>query len=140
MLHMTKLCVGISDVAQLRQLQQERRARGEILRHLTRSFPRRADEVVDGGSLYWVIAGAMVVRQRVVAIKEEFYNDGTKCAALVFDPELVAVAGRPTKAFQGWRYLDPAAAPADLVAGQGGEGSAALPPALRRELEALGLL
>lgn len=140
MLHLTKLCVGISDVAQLRQLQQERRARGEILRHLTRSFPRRADEVVDGGSLYWVIAGAMVVRQRVVAIKKEFYSDGTKCAALVFDPELVAVAGRVTKAFQGWRYLDPAAAPVDLVAGKGGEGSEVLPLALRRELEALGLL
>ncbi len=140
MLHMTKLCVGISEVAELRRLQEARLARGETLRHLTRSFPRRAQEIIDGGSLYWVIAGAMVVRQRVVDIQEAAYDDGSKCAALLFDAELVPVAGRPTKPFQGWRYLDPAAAPPDLAAGTTAEGSDSLPPSLRRELESLGLL
>ena len=140
MLHLTKLCVGISDIAQLRQVQQDRLARGEALRHLTRSFPRRVGEIIDGGSLYWVIAGATVVRQRVIDIEDTTYSDGSKCAALVFDRELVAVVGRPTKPFQGWRYLDPAAAPADLTGVQAAEGSHALPPALRRELEDLGLL
>jgi len=140
MLHLTKLCVGIGEVAELRQLQQARLARGEALRHLTRSFPRRAQEIIDGGSLYWVIAGAMVVRQRVVDIQEAAYDDGSRCAALFFDPELVAVAARPTKPFQGWRYLDPAAAPPDLAAGVTAEGSESLPASLRRELELLGLL
>lgn len=140
MLHLTKLCVGISDVSQLRQHQQARLARGEALRHLTRSFPRRASEIIDGGSLYWVIAGAMIVRQRVIDIEEASYDDGTKCAALMFDSALVAVAGRLTKPFQGWRYLDAAAAPADLVAGQEVQGGDALPLALRRELEHLGLM
>ena len=140
MLHLTKLCVGISDVTQLRQAQAARLARGEVLRHLTRSFPRRAAEITDGGSLYWVIAGATVVRQRVIDIEETTYADGSKCAALVFDPELVAVVARSTKPFQGWRYLDPAAAPADLTGVLTAEGSNALPPALRRELEHLGLL
>ncbi len=140
MLHMTKLCVGISDVADLRRLQQARAARGEPLRHLTRSFPRRAQEILDGGSLYWVIAGATVVRQRVIDIQEAAYDDGSKCAALFFDAELVPVAARATKPFQGWRYLDPAAAPADLGATATAEGSEALPPQLRRELESLGLL
>jgi hypothetical protein len=140
MLHMTKLCVGISDVADLRRHQQARLARGEALRHLTRSFPRRAQEILDGGSLYWVIAGATVVRQRVIDIQETTYDDGTKCAALCFDAELVPVAARATKPFQGWRYLDPAAAPPDLGATADAEGSDALPPQLRRELESLGLL
>ncbi len=140
MLHLTKLCVGISDVADLRRLQQARAARGEPLRHLTRSFPRRAQEILEGGSLYWVIAGAMVVRQRVIDIQEAAYDDGSKCAALFFDAELVPVAARPTKPFQGWRYLAQAAAPPDLAAVAAAEGSEALPPALRRELETLGLL
>lgn len=140
MLHLTKLCVGISDIADLRRHQQARLARGEPLRHLTRSFPRRAQEILEGGSLYWVISGATVVRQRVIDIQEAAYDDGSKCAALFFDAELVPVAGRPTKPFQGWRYLDPAAAPADLTAGAVAEGSEALPPRLRRELELLGLL
>ena len=140
MLHLTKLCVGISDIADLRRHQQARLARGEPLRHLTRSFPRRAQEILEGGSLYWVIAGATVVRQRVIDIQEAAYDDGSKCAALVFDAELVPVAARPTKPFQGWRYLDPAAAPLDLTAATAAEGSDALPAHLRRELESLGLL
>jgi len=140
MLHLTKLCVGITDITHLRGLQSARLARGEPLRHLTRSFPRRAQDILDGGSLYWVIAGATVVRQRVTDIQEAAYDDGSKCAALFFDPDLVPVAARPTKPFQGWRYLDPAAAPPDLGTIATAEGSEALPPALRRELAALGLL
>jgi len=140
MLHLTKLCVGITDIADLRQHQAARLARGEALRHRTRSFPRRAAEVIDGGSLYWVISGATVVRQRVIDIVEDQWEDGSKCAALMFAPDLVAVAARPTRPFQGWRYLDPAAAPRDLAVGQGAEGSDALPAKLRRDLEHLGLL
>ena len=140
MLHIAKLCVGIPDIADLRTRQAARLARGETLRHLTRSFPRRAAEVTDGGSIYWVIAGAMVVRQRILAIEEATYDDASHCAALVFDPHLVAVAARTTRPFQGWRYLAPDAAPHDLLAGQEAQGSAALPPSLRRELESLGLL
>ncbi len=140
MLHLTKLCVGISDVGQLRGLQQARLAEGGELRHRTRSFPRRAAEIIDGGSLYWVIAGATVVRQRVVDVVEDRWEDGSRCAGLIFDAELVAVAARPTRPFQGWRYLDPAAAPPDLAANLAAQGSDALPAALRRELEGLGLL
>jgi hypothetical protein len=140
MLHMTKLCVGITDIADLRTHQAARLARGEALVHRTRSFPRRASEVTAGGSLYWVIAGAMVVRQRVVDIQDSHWEDGSRCAALHLDPELVAIAARPTRPFQGWRYLDPAAAPPDLACAHPAEGTDALPPALRRELEHLGLL
>jgi hypothetical protein len=137
MLHMMKLAVGIRDIAQLRALQESRLAAEGGLRHLTRSFPRRAADIIDGGSMYWVIAGAMVVRQRIPDIAEARYGDGSACAAIHLDPDLVAVAGRPTRPFQGWRYLAAEAAPPDIAAGA---TVGDLPEALRRELQELGLL
>jgi hypothetical protein len=140
MLHMMKLAVGIRDVAHLREVQARRLAGEGRLRHLTRSFPRRAGEIVDGGSMYWVIAGAMVVRQCIRDIVAAKYEDGSACAAIHLDPELVPVAGRPTRPFQGWRYLAAAAAPPDIAAGGTVGGLDALPETLRRDLRELGLL
>lgn len=134
MLHLAKLSVGTQSVAELRAWQATR----ANLRHLTRSLPRRRDEVIGGGSLYWVVSGAMVVRQRVLDIVESTYQDGSRCCALILDRELVAVQGRPVKPFQGWRYLEAGAAPPDIA----GDVSAAdgLPEALRRELRELCLI
>jgi hypothetical protein len=140
MLHLAKLAVGIRDIAHLREVQAGRLAAGSGLRHLTRNFPRRAPEVLAGGSLYWVIQGAMVVRQRIVDITAAQYDDGSRCAALCLDPALVAVAARPVRAFQGWRYLAAEAAPPDLSAAGGAETDDALPPRLRRALRDLALL
>jgi hypothetical protein len=140
MLHLTKLAVGVRDIDQLREWQAERAVRNPPLRHRTRSFPRRHHEVIDGGSMYWVINGCMLVRQRIVDIIEDRREDGRACAGLVLDGALVQVAGRPTKPFQGWRYLQPDAAPPDLAAAPSARGEEALPPALRRELRMLCLL
>jgi hypothetical protein len=140
MLHLTKLAVGVRDIDQLREWQAERAQRNPPLRHRTRSFPRRHHEVIDGGSMYWVINGCMLVRQRIVDIIEDRRDDGSACAGLVLDGALVQVAGRPTKPFQGWRYLQPDAAPPDLTAAPHARGEEALPPALRRELRMLCLL
>ena len=139
MLHMVKLAVGIRDVAHLRAAQAARAAIRPPLRHQTRSFPRRAAELVDGGSIYWVIAGAVLVRQRIVEVIEDRWDDETACAGLVLDPALVAVSATPMRAFQGWRYLPPEAAPADIDAAAvvpAGD----MPPTLRRALTELGLL
>jgi hypothetical protein len=140
MLHLAKLAVGIRDIPHLATVQAARAERDPPLRHQTRNFPRRAPEVIDGGSIYWVVAGTMLVRQRVRDIIEDQWDDGTRCAALVLDPALVPLLGRPTKAFQGWRYLAAADAPPDRPIGSVAEGEADLPPTLRRELQALGLL
>ena len=140
MLHLTKLAVGVRDIDHLRELQSERAQTNPPLRHRTRAFPRRHQEVIDGGSMYWVINGTMLVRQRIVDIIEDHRDSGEACTGLVLDPALVPLAGRPTKPFQGWRYLRPEDAPADLVVGPPARGEAALPPALRRELQALCLL
>src|SRR5271168_3541643 len=83
MLHLAKLAVGIRDVAHLADVQAQRRVAHPPLRHLTRNIPRRAADVLDGGSIYWVIAGSMLVRQRIVDITEAEREDGSRCAALM---------------------------------------------------------
>ena len=140
MLHITKLAVGIRDIDELRAWQTERARVDPPLRHRTRNAPRRRDDVLAGGSIYWVVNGTMLVRQRLLDIIEDTRQDGTPCAALVLDPELVPLAGRVTKPFQGWRYLKAEDAPGDMrdlgpVLGMGD-----LPAELRRELRALCLL
>ena len=113
MLHLTKLAVGVRDIDHLRELQAIRLETKPPLRHRTRNFPRRREEVIAGGSMYWVISGSMLARQRIVDIIEDRWDDDSACTALILDPELVPLEGRPTKPFQGWRYLAADDAPAD---------------------------
>lgn len=140
MLHLTKLAVGVRDPDHLHELQADRLREHAPLRHRTRNFPRRRTEVIDGGSMYWVIAGTMLARQRIVDIVEDHRDDMTPCTSLILDPELVALVGRPTRAFQGWRYLDPDDAPPDLPAIGAVLGLDGLPASLRQELRLLCLL
>lgn len=139
--HLIKLSVGPRDVDQLRAAQARRLENDPPLRHQTRMFPKRAAEILSfGGSIYWVVGGFVQVRQRLLDIREEKWDDGTACAGLILDPELVPVEARPQKPFQGWRYLPPEAAPADVRPGAEARGLDALPARLRRDLRDLGLL
>jgi hypothetical protein len=140
LLHLMKLAVGVRDIAHLAELQAERARILPPLRHRTRSFPRRAAEILQGGSMYWVIAGAMVVRQPITDIIDDRRDDGSACTGIVLEPRLVPVAGRLMKPFQGWRYLAPEDAPQDIVATKVPKGSQALPPELARALRELCLL
>ena len=137
-LHLRKLCVGVESVEQLQDYQARRLKRGERLRHDTRMMPKRRDEVIDGGSLYWVIKALIQVRQSIVDITPEVDGEGRGFARLHLGPELVRVAPRAHRPFQGWRYLKSEDAPQDLK--NPDEGLTALPPELRRELAELGLL
>lgn len=135
-LHLIKLCVGVESLEELRA---GLAAQGDQpCRHVTRMSPKRLDDLLDGGSLYWVIRGFVAARQKLRAIEPFVDADGIRRCALVLDPELVEVEAQPRAAFQGWRYLDPAAAPRDRGAAQ--YGGSPLPEALRHELRALGLL
>ena len=140
MLHIAKLAVGVRDIDHIRALQAERLRSNPPLRHRTRNFPRRGPEVLDGGSLYWVISGSMLARQRIVDIVEDKRDGGEKCAAFLLDTEVVPLIGRPTRPFQGWRYLAAEAAPADLDQAVMAVGEEMLPPVLRRELRGLCLI
>lgn len=141
-LHLLKLCVGAESVADLADWQAarsaERRAAGldPSPSHVTRMWPKRAEAVLAGGSLYWVIKGLVLVRQRILALERVTGADGIARCALRLDPTLVRTTPQPRRPFQGWRYLDPAEAPADLDGGTETD----LPPALARDLAALGVL
>ena len=143
-LHLVKLCVGADSLDDLRQWMAARMAeakrRGAPLRHahVTRMTPKRAAEIVDGGSLYWVIKGQIGARQKIVGIEPFMDSDGIGRCKLWLDGEVVAVAPRPMRAFQGWRYYDAKSAPPDIDETQA--GFADMPEALRRELAGLGLL
>jgi hypothetical protein len=141
MLHLIKLSVGTADIADLAAWQAERARLDPPLRHQTRMHPKRVAALLDGGSIYWVIGGYVRARQRLLDIREDTLDDGTAGCGLVLHRELVPVALRPQKPFQGWRYLDPAAAPPDLRRGEApAAGIEKLPAALRRELAALCLI
>jgi len=128
----------VRDIAHLTELQSLRGAREPPLRHRTRNKPKRAAELCAGGSIYWVIAGVLQARQRVTAILDDHWEDGSPCAGLVLDPSLVRVEARAMKPFQGWRYLPPSDAPADIPGG-GAHGDA-LPQEMRLALTRLALL
>jgi hypothetical protein len=140
MLHIIKLSVGTTDIDDLRAWQAERLRTTGVLKHRTRMAPRRRDEVLDGGSIYWVISGSLLARQRILDIRDDERDDKTPCAALILDPDVVPLAGRPTRPFQGWRYLDPADAPPDLPDIGAIVGIDRLPATLRQELRTLCLL
>ena len=140
MLHLTKLAVGVRDIEHIRALQAERAESDPPLRHRTRHAPRRREEVLDGGSIYWVINGSMLARQRILDIIEDQRADDSACTGLVLDPEVVPLVGRPTKPFQGWRYLQPSDAPPDMPAMGVASGVDALPLPLRQQLRALCLI
>jgi hypothetical protein len=140
MLHLTKLAVGVRDLDQLRAHQAVRLQENPPLRHRTRNSPRRRSEVLDGGSMYWVINGSLLARQGIVDIVDDERDDRTPCTALILDPVIVPLVGRPTRPFQGWRYLAPDDAPPDLAALGAMTGLDTLPSAMRQELRALCLL
>ncbi|MEM1265638.1 MAG: DUF1489 domain-containing protein [Pseudomonadota bacterium] len=143
-LHLIKLCVGAEKVEDLTRWQETVRARndaagrGPITTHVTRMWPKRADALLDGGSIYWVFRGLVLARQHVLALEERKAEDGTRRCALVLDPEVVLTAPQPRRPFQGWRYLLPADAPPDL--GPLGTPEADLPTALAADLSRLGVL
>lgn len=135
-----KLAVGVKDPGHLAEIQRRRAKSDPPLRHQTRSFPKRAAALTDGGSIYWVITGAILLRQRILDVVEDRWDDGTNCAGLILDPTLVRVEARAMRPFQGWRYLAPDDAPADLPATGHASGIENLPATLRRDLRALALL
>ena len=143
-LHLLKLCVGCDSVEDLVEWQAERtaerRAKGEDPRpfHVTRMWPKREAEIVAGGSLYWVIKGLALARQRILGLERREGEDGISRCLIRLDPAVVRTLPQPRRAFQGWRYLRPDDAPRDLtaVAGQ----AADLPPRLVAVLAVMGVL
>lgn len=138
-LHLIKLSVGSESVDGLAAWQATRAAQAAdgLPRHITRMWPRRADELLDGGSVYWVIQGFVQCRQRLLRLDEVIGEDGIRRCALVLDPDLVRTTAARKRPFQGWRYLQPEDAPPDLAATRDGEES--LPPEMSAALAMIGV-
>ena len=137
-LHLIKLCVGVETITELEEwVERKMRERGEHF-HTTRMVPKRVDELLGGGSLYWVIKGQIACRQKLVGIKPFTDAEGIGRCKLRLEPVVKPVCPRPYRAFQGWRYLAPKDAPRDL--GKRGRGLGAMPEIMRRELAELGLI
>ncbi|WP_422038354.1 DUF1489 family protein [Roseibium sp.] len=142
-LNLVKLCVGADSAESLQawvdyRVEQARCAgREEVTTHTTRMVPTRRDDLLDGGSLYWVIKGKIQVRQHLVDIRPFTDEGGIKRCDLVLEPRLILTRYQPRRPFQGWRYLKPEDAPEDM---RSTGDTRAIPDAMRRDLVELCLL
>ena len=139
MINILKLCVGADSVEDLLDWQRSQRAHWPTGRavHVTRMWPKREAEVLEGGSLYWVIKGVILARQRITDLQQVDLGDGISRCALVLDAEVIRTEAAPRRPFQGWRYLNPADSPRDLPKGRTTDDP--LPAALAQALAEIGL-
>ncbi|MCY1127978.1 DUF1489 domain-containing protein [Frigidibacter sp. RF13] len=134
-----KLCVGADSVEDLLDWHRTHPSpfpTGER-RHVTRMWPKRDVEILAGGSLYWVVKGLVLCRQRIVRLDEVQGADGILRCGIIMDPEVIRTEPMPRRAFQGWRYLEPGDSPRDLPTARTGDDS--LPEPLALELARIGL-
>lgn len=141
-LHMQKLSVGTESIESLRAWQtglaarRGREGRQALPDHITRMTPKRKDELLKNGSIYWVIKGQIQCRNRIVDLEQCRTADGRKACRIVLDPELIAVLPTPKRPFQGWRYLQEDDAPSDIASVGDAEN---LPAEFRAKLVELGV-
>lgn len=138
--HLIKLSVGSETVEQIEDWQKNRskqRIDGQYY-HLTRMWPKREAELLNGGSIYWVVKGFVQARQRVLGLQELIGDDGIRRCAMLLDPDVIRTATAPKRPFQGWRYLDVQDAPPDLGAARSTDDT--LPPELAGALADIGVL
>jgi hypothetical protein len=138
-LHLVKMAVGAADVEHLRQARAERRAERGASWVYTRNHPRRADAVLDGGSLYWVVKGHIRARERIIGFRAEREESGRTYCLILTDGAFVVTLPRAFRPFQGWRYLPPSDVPTDAPGGPGGDLSQ-MPEHMLLELRELGLI
>ena len=143
-LHLIKLCVGIDSVDHMADRLKFRLAQNRLSNlpmetgHVTRMWPKRSDELLDGGSLYWVIKGQVQLRQTILGLDEQIGQDGIRRCKIRLNPELMRTTPQPRRPFQGWRYLAGADAPNDL--GLYREGEDTMPAEMQSHLAALGVI
>lgn len=141
-IHLVKMCVGCSSIEELASWidyhLEELRIKSEKPEqfHVTRMVPKRIDELLDDGSLYWVMKGNIQCRQKLLDIRPFTDSQGIHRCKLVLEPKIIPTVWQPKRAFQGWRYLKSDEAPAD----DRNNGKNRLPAALKQELSDLGLL
>ena len=140
--NLLRMAVRIQSISQLKEIQTERRALtdGKRLHSFTRNMPRRTDELIDGGSIYWVVKRLIRVRQKIIGIEKMTNEEGKKFCAIELDPSHILLEPRSQKPFQGWRYLKTEESPADAPDGGVANFGLDMPSEMMVELKELGLL
>ena len=128
-LHMIKLCVGVAQVETL----ERRVSKGEWTVVHTKMTPKRAAELEDGGSLYWVMKGSVVCRMPILDVTTKGEGKASQCL-ITLGQEVVRTAPQARRPFQGWRYLEPKDAPPDLSTLDAGD----MPEELAKQLREMG--
>lgn len=142
-INLVKLCVGVDSLEQLRSYRSDQSARAalqgadDLTTHVTRMWPKRQDALLNGGSLYWVIKGVILARQKIIRLEERFGTDGIRRCGIIMGPDVIATQAANRRPFQGWRYLQPDDAPPDLA--QARELDDELPEEMSLALAAIGL-
>ncbi|MEP2784599.1 MAG: DUF1489 domain-containing protein [Pseudoruegeria sp.] len=138
--NLVKLCVGAERVEDLEAWQTQRREDdpAHVLHHVTRMWPKRESELLNGGSLYWVFKGMILARQPILKLDEVIGHDGIRRCGIALSPDIIRTTAAPRRPFQGWRYLKPQDAPPDLRAGKAAEQ--VLPPELSAALAEIGVI
>lgn len=134
-INLVKLCVGVSSVADLTSRIDARKSTETM--HITRMWPKRESELLNGGSLYWVIKGVVLARQQILSLDEKIGADGIRRCGIRMDATLYRTESAPRRPFQGWRYLSPQDAPRDLAAARSNDDT--MPPEMIAELAAIGV-
>ncbi len=141
-LHILKVAAGISSIDQLKMVVDRYSYHdpelGHIMHMSSRNTPKRADEILGGGSIFWIIKRTIVARAPVISIREEERLDGRKGCQMCIRPEVILTVPQPKRGFQGWRYLKDNEAPNDLENSIKSDGQGS--PELAAELKELGLL
>lgn len=143
-IHLLRTAAGLKDLQELRDVQAHFKTRtikshGNVVVVTTRHMPKRADELLQEGSLFWIVRNAIQARQTIIDVASVTDSDGQKMCQILLDPQIIRVLPVAQKAVQGWRYLDPAKAPRDLGV-LGGANDDIPPEDMAAELKALGLL
>jgi hypothetical protein len=136
-LHMLKLAAGVGDLAELKALQKERKKERGVYAFYTRNMPKRDEEILDGGSVFWVMKGQIQARQKIKGFRPIVNHRGRPAVLVLLEAKVTPTAWRPHRPFRGWRYLEPDEVPKDLAKGAKPKG---LPPKMEAELRELGLL
>ena len=142
-IHLLRVAVRVHSIADLRRKQderlQERLKQGETrLYTFTRNLPKRVDDLIDGGCIYWIIKKYIRVRQRILGVERHVNGEGRSYCAIQIDPDPIQVVARRQKSFQGWRYLKPDDIPLDLDISKSQVTD--MPTEMTDELRELGLI
>tara|TARA_B100001996_G_C18647507_1_gene587999 strand:+ start:371 stop:784 length:414 start_codon:yes stop_codon:yes gene_type:complete len=137
MLNLKKLCVGISTFEMLEEWQKNEIRNNRQLFHTTRIKPKRVNEILPNGSLYWIIKNKFIARQKILEFKDVVRKDGKSACKIIFDHKLIKVANIPHRPFQGWRYLTEDKIPKDTYRDLNNND---IPPSMLAELNQFGVI